>query len=179
MSEEKSDIPSPTNKQPEGKGFVIKSDPSSEPDYNPRSSFSKNSVEMRTGASNADALQRIADEEKRLARLTPEERMAELKEKIDREDRDSAAHDLRTWADKNGEYTETLLIEGDGKFNTVKRGNDGAVPYVPAILGLSNPEELLESMRKIQEENPDIKISFENDENGKWIKYKVIKNPTQ
>lgn len=70
-----------------------------------------------------------------------------------------------------GEYSETFLINSNGRLDK-KRRLDGNFPYLIAIGGIVETEEdLYNLMYKISIKHPQFQISFEVDENKKWIKY--------
>lgn len=155
--------------QDKGPDFVIKS----EPYFNSTSAFSKASVEMRTGASNAEALDKISQEEKRFASSSPDEKKAEITERLAKENRDDAALAFNRRIKEKNLYSETLFLDADGKFSIIERKNDDLPPFAPIILDAHTPDELYDSMKKITEENPELNIVFEPDQNGKFLKYTV------
>ena len=149
-----------------GKGFVmenskIKHIPSKE-----------TSVEMRTGASNEDAIRRLYKLREKFEKMSPEEKAQEW----ERREVESAIGWFATRLKEKDEYSETLGIKPDGKFDLKKRSGSDEFPYIP-MHEVFSPNDLYEFMQKVKASNPDLNIQFENDPNGQWIRYIVKNNP--
>ncbi len=91
---------------------------------------------------------------------------AELKEKFLSWDRDS----LESMLETHNPYSETFTIGPDGMFLDIRP--DGVPRYFNES---KTPEDLYRHAREIESRYPDLKFSFEQDPNGKWIKYAVSK----
>ena len=106
------------------------------------------------------------EEQEQLSKLTPAE--------WEKRGRDSIAKWLRDIVEqKNGEYSEALIIEKDGSLNRERRLNDDVPPYITLTRDVRTPEDLYNLLYKIQEENPDLRFSFDRNQNDQWIKYTV------
>lgn len=66
-------IPDKPSKRVEGKGFTMVG----EPHYPSKGAF-RTSVEMRTGASNEDAIRHLSEQRETLKKMSPAERIEEL-----------------------------------------------------------------------------------------------------
>lgn len=73
----------------------------------------------------------------------------------------------------NGEYSETLIVNPDGRIDRKRRANDANVPLLGEYI--ENTNDLYRVMKEVQDAHPEYKISFENDPNGKWVKYRINK----
>lgn len=156
MNEEKSEVPQNQTPIVEGKGFVLKSGPFLE---DPRPD-PKTAVEMRTGASNEDAIRKLEEEKERITNLTPAEKSAELIEKIDKEERASIALFFNNQLNRKTEYSETLSITPDGSFDRQKRQNDGLSPFITTLYSINNTEDLYGFMKKLTDESPELNIVY-------------------
>lgn len=173
-SEKEVSIPIPSakdkpTKRAEGKGFTMVG----EPQFSAAGAFSRASVEMRPGVSNEDAIRRLNEQRERLKKMSSAERIEEL----DRETRRDVAGLFERNIKDSGEYSETLIVKPDGKFDIHKRLGDDFVPFIVPMMG-DKPEELYRAMQLIQEENPGMKVEFEHDSDGQWLRYKVTEKPS-
>ena len=96
----------------------------------------------------------------------------ELERTKDFTDADHAEDLLRSMLESNNPYSETFKIKSDGKFDKILRA-DGH----PVYLGYGDtPAELYQMAAEIEKKHPEYKFGFENDPEGKWMKYTVSKS---
>jgi len=89
---------------------------------------------------------------------------AELKENFLRRSRNSIESMLET----HNPYSETFTINPDGKFANMRP--DGIPRYFDESKTL---EDLYRHAHEIESQCPHLKFTFDQDPNGKWIKYSV------
>jgi predicted DNA-binding antitoxin AbrB/MazE fold protein len=84
-----------------------------------------------------------------------------------------AAEHFAEMLKSQAEYSETLIVNADGRIDKKRRANDSTSPYFAGFV--ETPADLYNLMKEVQGTHPEYKISFENDPNGTWVKYKVNK----
>ena len=142
-------------------------------------------LEFRPGETNESALareeideakrkRRRAEQQKKEAAMTPQEK-AEQAAEIARDSRDSIAEWFEERLADTSEYTETLIIEKDGRLNRNKRLPDSKVPFIVNTGDLRSSEDLYQLARIISQEYPQFNFSFEEDPAKQWIRYRVTK----
>ena len=157
-----------TNKFSKEKGFTLVGKP-----YSPKYS-ERVGIEFRPGETNDRIIkaEKAKEQEERQRQqdteMTPEQ--------LARKDREWIAEWFEGGIAESGEYSETLGIEEDGGLNRQKRPDDNSSPFITSAGKLKSSADLYEFMKKIQEEHPQLNVSFETDPTGKWIKYRVSKN---
>lgn len=78
-------------------------------------------------------------------------------------------------ADQNGSLAETLGILSDGSIELPTKPGDKMVSFF-AHMGSGSIEELMHLALLIVEKYPELNFTFENDPEGKWIKYSVTES---
>ena len=121
-------------------------------------------VEFKPGESTDTVRDRQASEPKE----SHPERKAESSS-----DAEFAADHFAIMLEHQPEYSETLIINPDGHMEKKRRANDSTPPYFAGLV--ETPSDLYKLMKEVQDAHPEYKISFENDPNGTWMKYKVSK----
>ena len=150
-----------TKKEIPGDGFILKSDPHY---FNPKteSTESNLSVQFRPGASNEEAVKEKGDKHKE-----------ELEKIKDWNDADDVRDMLDDMLKKISPYSETFRIRDDGTFDTNKR-LDNSLPYITPFV--RTPENLYQIAKEISLKHPEYHFNFENDPEGKWMKYTISKH---
>lgn len=155
-------------KDVEGEGFVMKGEP-----YAGKTTGKETWLEMRQGETTEKAQKRqeINEKERRAkeAKITPKERA-----RLNRKDTAEAFEIMLK--QREGKYSETLLINPDRSIDRSKR-KDGVVPFITSMGDLKNSDDLYQLLHKISQEHPELNISIETDPKWKWIKYEVSKKP--
>lgn len=142
----------------EGDNFVIMRGKDAYPKH---SSSADTSVEFRPGESNEGKIKAKEDaHEKELERIK------------DFTPLDFAEEFFADMLKYKNPYSETFIIKDGGKFDKVERLDGSPVHMQEA----NTPEELYQLAQDIQKKHPEYRFSFENDPEGKWMKYTVSKS---
>lgn len=143
-----------------GKGFVMRGKPYTSSD------FSVHPIEAKPGESNEKEL---------------EESKAGWQKELERT-KDFTAADfiedsLRSMLKGRDSYSETFVIEPNGKFGDVR--HDGAPRYLEYGGTPNTPEEFYHIAKEIEKKYPEYHFNFEADTEGKWMKYTVSKGKSE
>lgn len=153
-------FPNPANEEQreiEGEGFVMKG--GGDRRSAPSSNNPPKRVEFKPGETSDSS------------EVSTEERP-----KSEQSDSDFLAEHFAFMLKHSSEYAETLEIAPNGTLNWKERADDKMSPFIASALQPNEtPDALYRIMREVQESHPELQITFENDPEGKWIKYVVRK----
>ncbi|QQR78520.1 MAG: hypothetical protein IPJ68_05640 [Candidatus Moraniibacteriota bacterium] len=80
------------------------------------------------------------------------------------------ANSFEDMLDTHNPYSETLLIEPDGKFARLRQ--DG----VPKFVDEDTPASLYTMAQRVETKFPHLKFTFDRDPQGKWMRYTVTRS---